>query len=285
AADEKLWQQEKWSEITITPKRWGVYPQYFGHSIWLGPQDAWYNQQDIYDYMHNKTWPPDKHLNLTEYSITNQSTSSITVQSPHSPVSGLSLQKNYRLVNNTVQIEVTAKNISDKNLRWNLWSLCRVPGDTHVWCHADNTAHYVSNANSKNPSIRMQVHKDWAYLDQSGQGDHRQTKGSLPRVGKYATGSSTPVIAAFQAQNLILISFNHVSVKDIPPGHSLIEIFQAAASKDQSFIELEHHDRYTRLAPGESMQLQEQWEIIPIPQALSIEQEYVFIQEALNKND
>ena len=275
-ADKQMWSQPAWTEITITPRRWGVYPGYYGHSMWIGPQDQWYNQQELYPYMHNKTWPPDKHLNVTQYTVLNQEKDRIALLSPASPISGLSLQKNYKVDGQTVSIDVQAKNTGDKVYTWNLWSLLRMPTKAAVWIHPGDKQRIEKNKHDGTDLI-MRSHQGWQYLD-------RSTYSEASRCGKLFSDCQTPVIVAFSAQHCIIISFNKIKQANLPKAHQNIEIFEAS-HKDpskKSFIELEHHGALHSVAPNESFQHKEQWRIVPYSGGDDKDAQFAFIQSQLH---
>jgi hypothetical protein len=111
---------------------------YFGHEMWVGPQSAWWTQQDINAerLAAKAVWPPDPYLVLGKNKIISQGTQQVTLQSPASPVSGVQLQKTYRLLTDqpdAIQLEVVAQNIRQQPVSWDIWFNTRVRPETKVY--------------------------------------------------------------------------------------------------------------------------------------------------------
>ena len=279
-ADEAAWHQPAWKEITITPYRWGVYPLYYGHSMWLGPQSQWYKQQDIYDYMQDKSWPPDKHLNVTTYSVLEHNPQRIVLQGPASPISGVQMQKAYEIIEGKLHITVRAKNVSQRTHKWTLWSLTRIPGSSQVWVHPGTEQRYEYG---DKPGIKMQMqdYKSWHYLAPVS------LKAGQQRNGKYFSDCTTPVLFAFHKQRQLAIHFDKVERSQLPADHSNVEIFmnQNDDPKRKSMIELEHHGAYLEIAPGEEIVKREQWSVRKSSAEIEAkrEQQYQAIQDYLGQ--
>lgn len=82
-----------------------------GHVIWVGPQSRWHDKPPT-------NWPPDLALTMGRYAILDHEPHRITMQSMHGETWGLQLTKQYTLVGDTLQILITACNITDHNVTW-----------------------------------------------------------------------------------------------------------------------------------------------------------------------
>ena len=89
---------------------------------------------------HWKAWPPDPYLIYGDFKIKEQTDSYIKMVGPESPISGVQLVKEVTVLDDgRVSFKVTAKNIRDKDVSWDLWSNTRVNG------HAPSYAYVGKN--------------------------------------------------------------------------------------------------------------------------------------------
>ncbi len=257
-ADESKWSDDQWEDITLNEQTWWEYPNYHGHAVWVGPQSQWYKHQELYNFMQDKNWPPDKHLNLTTYTVLKKDAHSISVQSPTSPISGLQFTKTYSIKGNKVSLHVSAKNVSNKTHKWTLWSLTRVRGDADVWMQPDKKNRYAEYKDHVGHELIMHKHQEWLY------NENAPLKANERRLGKFFSDCKTPVMAAFDKKHCLIVEFDKVPANQLPDDHSNIEIFQNQnPAENISFIELEHHNPYTTLKPNETMELNETWTVVP----------------------
>jgi len=223
-----------------------------GFSVWLGPQSKW-------------NWPPDKELNETPYTVLEQSATRVTLQSPASKASGIRLVKIYEVTDaGTVEVHVTATNVTESDVSWDLWTLGRFNLDARP---------YVPMKLSSNMRI-------------GGTTWRRDRDGSLLQPVRWIDGyvtfdAASPLISADKKRygkvflwpaecRYVVFGHNWVMTRtmnrtpdtELAPEHSPAEVYFMKGEGDD-FYELEFHGPYRTLKPGESMTVHEQWTLRP----------------------
>ena len=89
---------------------------YLGHDVWVGPQKAWWTQQDVNRERREAkaNWPPDPFLAFGKTRVIESTPTRLVLEGIESPVSGVRFSKTYALSDeraDTVEVSVTARNI------------------------------------------------------------------------------------------------------------------------------------------------------------------------------
>jgi len=254
----------KWNEadsLRIKPSAFSDFKAYYGMITWVGPQLEWWKHQKINEERLKSAavWPPDPFLIYGKYQIIEKTDSTLKIQGPESPVSGLQLTKEFRISDNRLQIKVTAKNISDTIVSWDLWTNARF----------DSKTKYMVPTNEKGllrVSTDETLEKEkMNYLLENGVFHfvpQEITKGKKQQYGKAFIYPEVANLLAIKDNYLLKISFEKVAIENIHPEQALVEIFQSISNAGgDDLLELEHHSEFKTLKPGETFHLSETWSL------------------------
>ncbi|MFP4580820.1 MAG: DUF4380 domain-containing protein [Candidatus Sumerlaeia bacterium] len=253
AAD--LWE----ADIEATPE--ANFQGIQGHIIWVGPQSEWWSQQDVNPERKEKkaNWPPDPYLIYGNFEVKKNSGDAITLVSPDSPVTGLRLTKEFKLKSGgKVELVTTAENISDRTVKWDLWSNMRLNGIDRCFVPVDsNTAVRVEG--SGDTAMPWKVEKGYFTFSPTPPAD-----GQKGRNSKAFIDPSRGAIYGFAPEGIVIIEFEKIDSSKIHPEQAPVEIYNHTnINEGKHLLELEHHGAYHTLEPGQKMRLKEQWTILP----------------------
>ncbi len=239
---------------------------YLGHEIWVGPQSQWWVHQLVNDERRaaKVVWPPDPFLILAKNNVQEKNAQRVVLQSPNSPVSGVAMQKTFALVEskpNQIRLEVSAQNIRDSRIAWDIWFNTRVPHTTNVYVPVKGMS-----------EVRVEHFTDATY----GPLEHNFSDGFFSlenhastthegRKGKVFIQPAQGWMAAFRDQQLLIIQFALQPKNAIHPEQGQIELYQEflSAHQEEGLLELEVHAPYKTLKPRESMSAAETWILLP----------------------
>lgn len=239
---------------------------YFGHETWVGPQSEWWTHQLVNPERNaaKAVWPPDPFLILARNELQEKTAQKILLQSPNSPVSGVVMHKTFSLVEknpNQVRLDVSAQNIRDTQIAWDIWFNTRVPHTTNV---------YVPVTTMDDVRIEHFTDKTYGPLEHSFSAGFFALKNHSPtthhgRKGKVFIQPSQGWMAAFSEQQLLIIQFPLQPKSAIHPEQGQIELYQEFlnSTMDEGLLELEVHAPYKTLNPHESMAATEIWTLLP----------------------
>jgi len=234
-----------------------------GHTVWLGPQEDWWAQQNVDPRMKRKkpTWPPDPYLTLGKYTILDKSDSSIVLESQPSPFSGIQFVKTITITGpGKIDFHVKATNIRNTPVRWDLWMNTRVEGQCTCYVPVtgiDGIKQIKGDQSDRVYSIFYTTENGYfTYLPaQTPPGDTKTTS-------KAFLIPTNPMIAVFNNGTLFVKRFAPYSSESIHPDQAPVEIYvEHHSDSKKDMVELEHHSPYRTLEPGESMEDSETWEI------------------------
>jgi hypothetical protein len=123
-ADPRFWNEPFPPAVLSTP-----FAPWNGHTYWVGPQSGWWTQQDLDPERRQAkaTWPPDPFHETARYEVREHSATGVSLESPPSPITGLTRQLEVELLGGTrVRIRVTATNIRTTPVAWSFYSNTRV---------------------------------------------------------------------------------------------------------------------------------------------------------------
>ena len=240
---------------------------YLGHEIWLGPQSQWWSHQNANPQRaaEKAVWPPDPYLSLAKYSVVRKTARELIVDSPASPVSGVSLSKRFALVKgkpNSLQVQVSATNRRDRQVAWDIWFNTRTHGDTLVYVPLADGAQLRAEPVSgpANAPLRYTVADGIFSLDMVA-----PPPGQMARVGKIFLQPAYGWMAGFHGEQAFIVQFQLQARSAIHPEQGQIELFNdyQPAQSDKGLLEMEVHAPYKTLQPGQTMTAAELWTIIP----------------------
>lgn len=261
-ADPSQWNEPDSARHAVTP--FTDWKAYNGHSVWVGPQSQWWTQQGANLTRKNQkaVWPPDPYLILADYDIVDQTDKSIKIRSPKSPVSGVDLLKETSIDNKgRVTFTVTATNIRDEDVSWDLWLNTRVNGYARVYVACENVVpnRTTADVNATNDSVDVAFNDGFFTFHPAP-----------PRNGKQQAFTKAflypekAFIAAFDKGYMFLIRFHDFHIGQLHNEQALVELYNLTTPNGKNtLLELEHHGPYLTLKPKESMTLSETWEAIP----------------------
>ena len=239
---------------------------YLGHETWVGPQSQWWTHQLVNPERSaaKAVWPPDPFLILAKNSVQEKNVQQVILQSPNSPVSGIAMQKTFALVDgkpNQIRLDVSAQNIRDTRIAWDIWFNTRVSYTTNVYVPVDSMndvriEHFTDNTYGP---LEHRFHAGFFALENHSPSTHQGRK------GKVFIQPSQGWMAAFGDQQLLIIQFALQPKNAIHPEQGQIELYQEFlnSSLDEGLLELEVHAPYKTLQPRESMAATEIWTILP----------------------
>lgn len=231
-----------------------------GHTVWLGPQSQWWMQQSVHD-SHKKEqsmWPPDPYITLGTYTVCMQNEWSVTLKSPHSPVWGVTMEKQIAVnPDGSVFVQVTVVNTSNDIVAWDIWHNTRMPGYTKAYVQAKpNKVRVVPVLNDTSAEMPHGFVEDFfTYRPQ-------QPTLTNTRSSKAFIYPIMPIMYAFTPTHVLTISFENHGASDIHKEQGLVELYSATESQEtQALLELEYHSKYSHIVPGDSIQAWEVWTI------------------------
>ena len=239
---------------------------YLGHDVWVGPQKAWWTQQDVNPGRRDAkaNWPPDPFLAFGKTRIIENTPARLVLEGVDSPVSGLRLRKTYALSAeraDTVEVSVTARNIRDTDVSWDLWFNTRTPGATRVYVPvADEEDVRVQSFTDTNIGpLSSHFENGLLSFDRSP-----LPQGMVARRGKAFVQPAAGWMAGFSEDQLFVIRFPHHDISRIHPAQGQIELdLDDQLDTQKSLLEMEVHAPYSTLAPGEEMEATEWWTAMP----------------------
>lgn len=253
-SDSLLWN----SELSIT-----AYSDFFplqGHTVWVGPQSQWWMQQSVHSKRkaEQAPWPPDPYITLGAYSISMQNEWSITLQSPHSEVWGVTMEKQIAVnPDGSVFVQVTLINSSQDIVAWDIWHNTRMPGYAKAYVQASK----------EHVRVVPVVNDTSDQMPYGFVGDYFTYRPQAPLTTKTLSSKAfiypnMPVMYAFTPTHMLSISFEKHIANEIHNEQALVELYShTQKTESEALLELEYHSKYTQIIPGDSIQSWEVWTI------------------------
>jgi hypothetical protein len=247
-----------WQPQVPSASDWQSWVNFQGHIIWMGPQEDFWNQQDVLPAMKGAMWPPDPYLVFAPFEIVEYSEVHVTLRGPVSPYTGVSLTKAYRLEGASLHHVVTATNGTDRPLKWQLWSNTRVDPKTPAWVP-------VHSAEDIRIDSRVPEAMPWSAEDGFFRFIRGDGIGDAVQSAKAFITPRLPWIASAVDGAVFIKRFAHIEREKVHPKQGIVEVYYAKNGPwGAGLTELENHGAYTTLLPGESTTLTETWTLIPI---------------------
>jgi hypothetical protein len=249
------WTPEARPDMEAAP----TWKAFDGHIYWLSPQEGWWSQQEGWPELSGANWPPDPYLIYAPYEIRKRTSSSLTLISPPSPVSGIRMEKQVRVYSpGEVRLTATMTNIREEPVTWGLWSNTRF---------SDSTPFAVACPGLKEDETR--------YDKPGGMRGIRSPDGlwyTFPQTIEKArpeANKANKVFLALEEREIHAWPIPGIRLRKVAgpvdPGeiHSSqapVEIYlQRGATPEEGLLELEFHGPVKRLQPGQSLSLEESW--------------------------
>lgn len=239
-------------------------PPYLGHSVWLSPQNEWWNQQELEITQRGQEWPPDPFLTLqpTDPIVTQ---TELTLSGRASPVSGVTITQTYTLqAAGCLRVMASVKNIRQTPVEWGVWFNTRVHPEANIVAPVQTADHarYGKNFSSDYMSPELVFENGLAVVNAEITDAH--TKG---RRGKILMDPDAGWMAAFVKDQLFVIGFDLLPKEGIHPEQGQIEFYfdQTPSNITASFIEMESHAAMKKLDAGETMRAVQYWTVRAYP--------------------
>lgn len=258
--------------------------EFGGHVTWVGPQSAWWTQQDLNQDRRSRAaiWPPDPWLDLGRCEWRERSPASAVLVGPASPVSGLQMTYRVRLLGGgRVALSARGENRGTRPVAWNLWSVTRVPATAVLLPLAPGQPLRLQFASAtpgrELPPAYTIVADRWLAI-----AARDLPPGAAAVSGKFATTADPPLLAAFVGDWLLLKRGAAVAPGEVPREHAPVEVFVTRpADPAAALCELELHGPYRTLPPGASLELREEWVLRRCPAGLGAAGRVQVLQELL----
>jgi hypothetical protein len=256
-----------WEKPPAPRRRFGPNPKwvpYNGHIVWLGPQSEWWAHQDKSPKKRREraVWPPDPYINNGYYEVTGRSDTELVMRGPESEFSGVRLVKSVKIKNGKVLFSVRAENIRNEPVSWDLWLNTRVDGYAKCYAPVSSMKNVRIDApptGGKDEPCVFSHAGEYCTID-----PRKPSKGMERRFGKAFIRANKGMMAAFTSSQALIIKFKRHAPALIHPEQSLVEFYNITTNnRDDALTELEYHAPYKILAPGESMEAGQTWELHP----------------------
>jgi len=200
----------------------------WGSTVWPSPQAAW-------------DWPPPEVMDKGNYSILEQSPSSITLESPPKAYKDLQVTKHFQLVDeNNIQIQYSFENKGDTMIQVGIWEVTRIPYTGRIF--------WKTGLPIELPTIGLNQVGSISFFQLEG---HKEP-------GKLFVKSDGGWVA-YEHQGVRLTKkFAPIAFERIAPEQAPIEIYYEPVYK---FAEIEEHGPYVTLQASESTTFELTWSL------------------------
>ncbi|WP_169818808.1 DUF4380 domain-containing protein [Niabella ginsenosidivorans] len=204
-----------------------VHPLYYGATLWLSPQSAYWPQYSVMDLLPYQLESTSKSIRLT------------------SPVDqGIQVIKEFSVskADTSIAICYTIRNASGPSKKLAPWEVTRVLGGCSffpVGAPGVSAQSDISGTVTENGIL---------WLPPTGAGNKKGQK--------LFSGIKEGWIAHYYNGLLLVKCFPEVPQKDLPPGQGAAEIYVAPMGR---YRELENHGKYSNVQPGQYLQYHEKW--------------------------
>lgn len=258
-SDPSLWEE---SERLHPAPDMLDFRAYNGHEVWVGPQSQWWRQQDLNPekYDSDLFWPPDPYISFGAYEVVEQSAHSVTIEGEPSPLSGVRLTKRVTIeADGSLFFEVTAQNIRQTPVSWDLWLITRVnghnPNFVPVSSEKDVFLGEPSHPYQGRPTYKVE-NGFFSFTPLVNDGRFEEC------TGKAYIKASKPVIITHCGDECLTLEFEHHDPATIHPEQAEIELYNFVHKEAaKSLLELEYHSPYVTLQPGERMSTWSRWRL------------------------
>ncbi|HEX7028341.1 MAG TPA: DUF4380 domain-containing protein [Gammaproteobacteria bacterium] len=239
---------------------------YFGHIVWLGPQNEWWTHQQVNPqrFKAKAGWPPDPYLVFARNKVVERTAEKLVLEGVASPVSGVQLRKTFSLTEKPGMFELFAEaiNVSGKELSWDIWFNTRVQPSTSVYVPVTSEQDLRADSGARGTVGPVEYLLSGGLLTLDVE---RLPTGMTGRRGKLFIQPSAGWMAGFAGEQVFVIEFPLQPKEAIHPAHGQVELYlnYRPESLEDSLIEMEVHAPYRTLKPGEAMRAGERWTVLP----------------------
>jgi hypothetical protein len=233
---------------------------YLGHDVWVGPQSQWWAQQQQNPARRQAAanWPPDPYLSLATTTVLHRDQQRLELLGVQSPISGLRLHKHFELSAqraDTVQLRVSARNVREQPVAWDLWFNTRVHASARVFVPVAAASDIRQQPAPQDTAAAPTYRLEQGLLQLAAS----NTAGQPRQRGKLLLQPSAGWIAGFDRGQMLLIRFDRQPRRNIHPEQGQVELY---LDSEAGLLELEVHARYRHLVSGQQMWSGEQWTLL-----------------------
>ncbi len=265
--------------------------EYFGFEVWLSPQSEWWIHQDLNmaKKESHSPWPPDPYHAYGKYKITDKSDQSVTLESPESPVTGIKFVKKYTLApDGVLNIKIRAVNIRDKSISWGIWTNTRLSGETDFYAPMKAfpdgsfpiTCKFFTIRPQEECLLQFKTFENFFTFDKS----EAQKNRTHSYLNKAFISCSDGTLAAFYKNILFIKTLHSDDCAKTHHEHAKAEVFLSIPAKGQSLLELEFNGPYKAIAPGQFVELEENWRLIEYHGGNSMKEQVEFLKKIRDLN-
>ena len=281
-SDSTLWDDKQIPELSA----YSDFKAYNGHTIWVGPQNDWWIKQNLNIARRDSAapWPPDPYLIYGEYKELRKSTNALSLESPESPISWVTVKKDVAInEDESVFLNTAFTNITDKPISWDIWYNTRVDGYSKVFVPV------ASENDVRVAPVLSDICQGMPYEIKDGFFTYKTVAPETAfceRRSKSFIYPSRPWMAAFIGNNLLIVRFEHHDRKAIHPEQALIEIYNHTDHDDSiALMELEYHSAYKTIKPGEIMEAWEVWKVYENTNVKTDDARIAFLNNLIKKGE
>jgi hypothetical protein len=239
------------------------YLPILGSSVWPSPMEEWWQKQNLDSTkLHSQSkWPPDPWLAYSRYKLIQHDSSSVIVEGPSSPVSGVAIRRKISLSDNKLQLDIWFTNMRDSAISWGIWTNTRLNGQAKCYIPVKDEKNFRIGAteDSLYQPLRYKLEKGYFSFCDPGE-----------LIKKFHTAKvyitpERPFMAAMDKNQFLIIEMDADEIPGVHPARSFIEIFnQRSEIEVEDLLELEHQSPYLEIRPGESIHTREIWRVYPL---------------------
>ena len=242
---------ESWSDKPSSDVKDLNWKQYFGESVWSGPQADWWTAKEPYPIERIGTWPPDPAWEMAPFAVIEKTPTRVVMRSSTSALTGLELTKTVELLaDGSLRFQVRAVNRGAKAVTRDLWLIHRVP--LAARCFAPLESEIIGPGVTD--AARVQRIAGLTVIEPKPEPSLKKDIG-----GKIMGTMKEGWMATILSGTILTVRFQPTDPAKVAPGHAAAEIFVSSALRP--LFELEHHGELKTLRPGEEMESKEMWEL------------------------
>ena len=241
-----------------------------GRIVWVGPQSAFWSQQDLRPDLRaaRAPWPPDPFNETGRFEVVERTKERLRLRGDASPVTGLALEHEIAITGaRTVRMSTVATNARREPVSWDLWPNTRVrPSGFPYVPVASAAAVRVEGPKAGEPDAAPYPHEvrdGWVALPPGAEPRPPQKRLWAKAFVRPAQG----LIACFLPRQLLLV---RAALGEVHEEQAPVELYRAAGA-GSDVLELEMHGPYRTLAPGAAMSFEQTFELLDDEGAPQIE--------------
>ncbi len=253
-ANPLQWEKSEQQKPEILPD--ASFVPFNGHIVWLGPQQAWWQHQQLNQERRERkaVWPPDPYLIYGKYNLREESENYVKLIGPKSLVSGVQLIKEIWIkADGSVEFSATAVGLRDNPVTWDIWMNTRMEGFDRAYVPVTDTTiiELMKKSTEIIETTPFEISDGYfTYQPSIPEKTEQVQEAHIEPHKNFIIGQKD--------NNLLVISFEIVS--GVSPGHSQVEIYNSI-TRESDLLELEVHGAYKSIEKDSCLTMQIQFNI------------------------